>query len=276
MPLNSIAALTAAAKYIAEVRKPQPASTTLGASYWKTGVGTIPPPGVTPATTGAGGTSYNRLSESGAAIAIPSGALRLAALRASLDSTQEATLMLVDRLVACSGLALNTLTPQTVTLPTLPRYTDGKGVFAAIELYTTALAASSSYTLAYTNQDGTSGRASATIVDPFVGAVGNTANTTRIFGLQPPDMGVKTVNSLTLSAGSHATAGDLGITLFRPIAMLAIGSAQDSPYRPKPRDWLDTALAEVQSDACLSLMLLSSVLSTATPLKAKLELVSAA
>lgn len=275
MPLDSIAALTAAARYIAEVRKPQPAGTTLGASYWKAGVATIPPPGATPATTGAGGTSYNRLSD-GAAIAIPSGALRLAALRASIDSTAESTLMLVDRLVACSGLALNTLSPQTVTLPTLPRYTDGKGVFAAIELYTPAANASSSFTLGYTNQDGTSSRTTATIVDPFSTTLGNAIGAHRIFGLQPPDMGVRTVSSLTISAGSHATAGDLGVTLFRPLAMFAVGSTLDAAYRFKPRDWLDMALAEVQSDACLSLVLVSSVLSSATPLKAKLELVSAA
>jgi hypothetical protein len=36
-------------------------------------------------------------------------------------------------------------------------------------------------------------------------------------------MGVKTVNTLTLSAGSHSTAGDLGVTLFRPISMFTVG-----------------------------------------------------
>jgi hypothetical protein len=276
MPLDSIAALTAAAKAVAEFRKPQPSSTTFGGSYWKTGVATIPAPGLTPATAGAGGTSYNRLSESGAAIPIPSGALRLAALRASLDSTQEATLMLVDRLVACSGLALNVLTPQTVTLPTLPRHTDGKGVFAAIELYTVAAVASSSYTLSYTNQDGTSGRTTGTIVDPFVASAGNQVGNVRIFGLQAPDMGVKTVNTLTLSAGSHSTAGDLGVTLFRPISVFTVGPTTEVSNRLKPRDWLDMALAEVQSDACLSLIQVAGPLTTPTVLKMKLELVSAA
>jgi hypothetical protein len=87
---------------------------------------------------------------------------------------------------------------------------------------------------------------------------------------------VRTVTSYTLSAGSHSTAGDLGITLFRPVCIFSVGPAAttDSPSRLKPRDWLDLALAEVD-DACLTPMILATAASAAAVVtKMKLDLLA--
>jgi hypothetical protein len=244
MTINSLAALTDAARYTSEMRKSSPASTSLGGSYWKqASLSSIPLPGQTPPTAVAGGTFYDRNVEG--ALFTPGGPQRLAGLRVSADTTSEYIVMLVDRLVACSGLALNTLTPQAVTLPPLPRHTDGKGVWAALELYTAANTVASSHAITYTNQDGTPGRVSATLVDPF-------------------------------GATAGSTAGDLGITLFRPICIVSVGPAAttDSPSRLKPRDWLDLALAEVD-DACLTPMILATAASAAAVVtKMKLDLLA--
>lgn len=273
--IGSLAALTDAPRWNAALRKSGPGGATGGGSYWKQGsAASIPVLGVTPATAGAGGTSYDRTTDG--AIVIPPGALRLAALKLTADAAADYTIMLVDRLVACSGLALNTLTPQTVTLPSLPRSTDGKGVWAAIELYTVANNVASSHTIGYTNQDGTTSRVSGTLVDPFLTSTINNTNTTRIFPLAAGDYGVRTVSSYTVSAGTHSTAGDVGITLFRPISVFSLGPHTEFTGRLKPRDWLDTALADI-SDACLSLMIVAASSTGAAVLnKMNLEVVSAA
>jgi hypothetical protein len=122
--------------------------------------------------------------------------------------------IVIDRLSHQGGLVGNVGTPQTTNLPTaaLTRYTDAVGVMAAIEVYTVASNTASVMTISYTNEAGVAGRtgyaASRTTM--------STVNSMLIFSLQAGDKGVKSVESFTMGT-AMAVAGNLGITLFKPL-----------------------------------------------------------
>lgn len=134
---------------------------------------------------------------------------------------------LCDRLSHQGNLNATATTAQTTNLPTaaLPRYTDGVGVMMALEIYTQIGATTTSFTVSYTNSDGTSGRTSPPMT------IGNTgyreANRFIQIPLASGDKGVRSVESITL-AGTTGTAGAMGITLYKPLAMFNINNS-DGP-----------------------------------------------
>lgn len=133
------------------------------------------------------------------------------------------TLMLVDRLAHKGGLDGTSTGAQTVSTPALTRFTDGVGVFAAVEVYTPIGATPTTATIAY-DSDSTPGQTSPAI------AVGGTGlqNAARVlpFSVAAGDRGVKAVTSVTL-AGTTGTAGNFGITLYKRLAMLHVGTGTD-------------------------------------------------
>lgn len=126
--------------------------------------------------------------------------------------------MLCDRLSHQGGLSGSALGAQTTNLPTaaLTRHTSGEGVFAAIMIYTSISSSAQTVTMSYTNQAGTSGQTSRSAI---IGGTNNqTAGRLIVLPLADGDTGVQAVASITLS-GSTGTAGNLGIVLFKPVAM---------------------------------------------------------
>lgn len=124
-----------------------------------------------------------------------------------------------DRLSHQGGLSGTVTTAQTTNLPTaaLTRYTSAKNVCAAIEIYTQIGTSQSTVTCSYTNEAGTNGRISPAIL---IGGTGfREAGRFMILPMQAGDKGVKSVESVTL-AGTTATAGAFGITLFRPLFLV--------------------------------------------------------
>ncbi|MBX9580465.1 MAG: hypothetical protein K2X87_09170 [Gemmataceae bacterium] len=138
---------------------------------------------------------------------------------ASGTAQSTVAMMLCDRLSHQGGLVGNVATAQTTNLPTaaLTRYTSGAGVMAALEVYTAIGTGGSTVSVSYTNQAGTSGRTSKPVV---IGATGANA-ATQFFPLplQDGDTGVRSVESVTMAAAT-GTAGNMGVTLYKPLLIL--------------------------------------------------------
>jgi hypothetical protein len=125
--------------------------------------------------------------------------------------------LLIDRLVHSGGLVGNVTTEQTTNLPTaaLPRYTSGVGVWMGLHIWANLGATSTFATISYTNTADTAGRSA------FVRMIGMNVgvNMVMVAQLQPGDLGVKSVQSVTLNA-STGTAGNFGVVLFKPLSFI--------------------------------------------------------
>jgi hypothetical protein len=156
--------------------------------------------------------------------------------------------MLCDRLSHQGGLSGTTTTAQTTNLPTaaLTRYTDGVGVMAALEIYSAVGATATTVVCSYTNTDPTSGQLTQPMV--FGGANDLAAGRMIPFNLAAGDKGVRAVANVDLVA-STTTAGNFGVTLFRPLFMYPTG--------PEPAGaWWNMVgggmhLPQILTDACL-------------------------
>lgn len=155
--------------------------------------------------------------------------------------------MLMDRLADVSGLSGIVITAQTCNLvPT--RYTTGENVMAAVQIYTAVGATATTLTIRYTNQAGVAGQVSKPVV--FGGTTANAALQIIPIPLADGDTGIQSVQTVTVLA-STATAGNFGITLYRPLAVMPTAAANGSPAY---RSLLDGgAITEVDDNACLEL-----------------------
>jgi hypothetical protein len=130
--------------------------------------------------------------------------------------------MIADRLNHSGGLSGIVTTAQTTNLPTaaLTRYTDGVGVMIGIEIYTAVGATATTLTASYTNQAGTAGQTTKAVV--FGSTNFSAAGRLIVLPLQDGDTGVKSVESVTVLA-TTGTAGNFGVTLFKPLSFLHPG-----------------------------------------------------
>lgn len=161
------------------------------------------------------------------------------------------SIIIVDRLVHQTGISGTTGT-QTSNLPTvpLPRYTDGKGVMMALRIYTQVGTAATDVTVSYTNQNGTAGRTSKIAI---VGGTNNReAGRLILLSLQEGDTGVRSVQSVTLTV-TTGTAGNMGIILFKPLAIVPMNSS----YEPIRANFINGGLIgnipQFHNNACLCL-----------------------
>lgn len=158
------------------------------------------------------------------------------------------TVLLYDRLLHIGGLSGTVTTAQTVG-GTITRNTGGAGNMAWAEVYSQIGATSTTITMSYTNQAGTSGRTSTAV------AFGNTgfreATRAVLLPLAAGDSGIQAVASCTVAA-TTATAGNFGITVGRPIAYCGIGTAGTAGWR----DFITglPGIPTIESGACLTLL----------------------
>lgn len=146
------------------------------------------------------------------------------------QATQAGRLLLLDRLWHNGGFTITSTTAQTITSPTWPARcptsgtddtpaTTGLGVFLAVEVSAATGAGTPTITVSYTNQAGTSGRTGTNII----GTVATSAiGATYFIGLQAGDTGVRSVQSLTLSA--TWTSGTINLVAYRRIASVPVGA----------------------------------------------------
>lgn len=172
--------------------------------------------------------------------------------------TSSGMIVICDRLSHQGGLVANIATPQTTNLPTaaLTRYTDGAGVWIALEIYTLVGAATTvTATVSYTNQAGTAGR----IGTCLIGGSGlQSAGIICVVALQAGDTGARSVESVTLS-GTTGAAGSFGVTLFKPIVPFPfVGGANSETLFQIVMDYAlgggCMALPLVDPNACLWLV----------------------
>ena len=150
----------------------------------------------------------------------------LARLVASAAST--GTFMLVDRLWHNGGFTITSTAAQAITSPTWPSRdanggTSGVGVLIACEVSAATGVGTPVLTLSYTNSDGVSGR-TATNIDATIASAG--VGRFYRFGLQAGDVGVRSVQSLTLSA--TWTSGTINLVAYRVLAQVEITAANTS------------------------------------------------
>lgn len=150
--------------------------------------------------------------------------VRLIGARLTVPSIHS-TIVVIDRLSHQAGLSGTVTTPQTTNLPTaaLTRYTDGVGVMAGLSIYSWIGSTATTFTVSYTNQAGTSGRTSTAHA---IGGSSKQADSSFVpIPLQQGDTGVRSVESVTL-AGTTGGAGNFGVVLFKPLAVIAVDAAQ--------------------------------------------------
>lgn len=181
----------------------------------------------------------------------PSGTLRI--LRGELTTDRYLFgLIIADRLSHQGGLSGTATGAQTTNLPTaaLTRYTDGVGVMAMLEIYTAIGTSGATVTASYTNQAGSSGQT--TIATPFGVTNYSAVRRAVILPLASGDSGVRAVASVTLS-GSTGTAGNFGVTLFRPLVMFPTWWESEQADADGLLS-LGGLLPQVLSDACLMVL----------------------
>lgn len=129
------------------------------------------------------------------------------------------TLMLYDRLLHISGFSGTNTGAQTVG-STLTRSTGGDDNLIFAEIYTAVGSTATTITASYTNTTPTAGRT--TQAEVFGAAGAAEAQRMIPLSLQQGDTGVTAVASCTVLA-STLTAGNFGITIGRPIALIPLG-----------------------------------------------------
>jgi len=178
------------------------------------------------------------------------------------------TLIVYDRLWACSGFGTVITTAQNVTTPgtTPSRDRNGAALGAGVELwgevYTAPGATAATWTVSYTDQDGNTGQ-SATYAHP---ANAESVGQMFRFNLAAGDTGVRAVASFTASVSS-GTAGDIGITLVRRIAEIPIMVANVAQLF----DAVALGLPRIYDSSCLALMVQCSTTNTG-PIQGSLAL----
>jgi hypothetical protein len=175
----------------------------------------------TPGLAGAALTSYAGQIPFPAAV---SGAnIHLARFQA--QATIAGTLILCDRLWHNSGLNLTATTAQTINSVAWPARdadgtSNGNQVLIGLEVTTATGASTTTFTMSYTNQDGTAGRTGAGILS---GLASSAIGAFYPMGLAAGDTGVRSVQSFTLSA--TWTSGAASLVAYREIARLELTAA---------------------------------------------------
>ena len=171
--------------------------------------------------------------------------------------------MLVDVLWFNSGLSGTVITAQTINSSALTRYTgtNSAGNYLGLVCWTATGSTASNVTCSYTNQAGTAGKTTPSVVfwtGAFgAGAIAPTADQVQILPLALGDTGIRSIESLTLSA-STLTAGNFGAMIFRPLATLTqlvtTGMTRDLVLQIP-------SLPQKINDACLSIITVQSTTS---------------
>jgi len=134
-------------------------------------------------------------------------------------------LVLYDRLWHNSGLSVTSTSAQTINSVAFPARDDngataGVGVSLFVEIAATMGAASPAISVSYTNSDGTAGRTATNII-PVVSA--SAKGDLYQIGLQAGDVGVSSIQSLTLS--ESWLSGTITLVAGRVISRFPINSA---------------------------------------------------
>ena len=143
-------------------------------------------------------------------------------------ATIAGTLILADRLWHNGGYTITSTSAQNSTTPTWPSRdiagaTSGDGVLLGLEISSATGAGTPTITIAYTNQSGTGSRSATNVLTTVASSA---AGSFYQIGLQAGDTGVRSVQSLTLSA--TWTSGTMNLVAYRQICALQLSAANAS------------------------------------------------
>jgi hypothetical protein len=171
------------------------------------------------------------------------------------DQNSPSNLLLIDRLWENSGLSPTVITAQTVNSVPWPARdlddsTNGRGVYIAFEVSATMGAGAPSMSMSYTNSAGVAGRTAVNIV-----AVTASATPGRLFimGLQAGDVGVRSVQSFTLS--STMTSGTFHLIAYRPIFLSSFAGKNNLVFS---EDAISLAMPQLQNNSVLQMANITS------------------
>ena len=160
-------------------------------------------------------------------------------------ASQAGVISLFDRLWHNGGFTITATTAQNITSPAWPSRcptsgtddtasVNGNGVMLALEVSAATGAGTPTITISYTNDAGTAGRTATNILATIATSA---AGALYLIGLQAGDTGVRSVQSLTLSA--TWTSGTVNLVAYRPILDLEVdgfkGNSLDILTSGKPR-----------------------------------------
>ena len=235
-------------------------------SFW--GVGATPVAGSFGGTTPGLWVAQSSSTAGALAFANPAGADTLhLSIVSAVPSADAGTLLVYDRLGQIEYLPLQDGSlPETTTITAdfTARLGSGEGAHLFAELPAAVLGAGAQFYVTYTNQAGTSGRTSETIVCSTISsaATGRFPYANKFFiGLQAGDTGVRSVQSVVLTASSATAGVKMNIVACRPLALLPITTA--NVFVERDLILATAQLPRIRDNACIAFALLSS--STGTP-----------
>lgn len=178
----------------------------------------------------------------------------------SVSNRQLGVYILADRLSHQGGLSGTSNAAQTTNLPTaaLTRYTSGVGVFAGLEIYTDIGTTQTTVSISYTNQAGTTGRTSPSVL--WGGTGNNTAWRIIQVPLMSGDSGVRAVASVT-AAATTGTLGNFGVVLYKPLLYIPSGVVDNFDLFNR----MLGGLPDLPSDSCLFWLFVPSLTAAASP-----------
>ena len=169
--------------------------------------------------TGGSGASANKGGFGFATIAVsPQGRIGLSF---TVASTQPLNAVVADRLCAIGPTTVTTTGSKTLTtLPALPRYTNGIGVEAWLEVSTAFTATAGTFFLdSYTGNSNSSGSsATSARLATAISATIKIGDMIGPFPLLPPDVGVKAIASFNVNAAP--TLGAVNMVLLKRLATM--------------------------------------------------------
>lgn len=226
-------------------------------SLWK--VAGVPTAGSNPPGFGTSGYTATRTTTGAIEFTNPPGGRNSYLAQACACGATVGTLLIYDRLWACSGFSTTSVTLQSITTPgsipsrDLNGASNGEGVELWLEVYTAPGASAATWTVTYTDHQGNGG-ITTTYSHP---ANAETVGQTMPLVLAAGDVGVRAVASFQCS-GSSGTAGDIGITLRRRIATIPITLANVAQVF----DWAQLGLPRIYDDSCLEMVVQCSTTNT--------------
>jgi hypothetical protein len=164
-----------------------------------------------------------------------------------------------DALWYNSGISVTTTTAQTINSVTLPARdatgtTSGVGVMCWVYIASATTSANTTATITYTNSSGTASRTGTIGLGGIPASA--TAGTFLPFTLQVGDVGIQSIQSLTL--GTTLSAGTINLFLIREISY--IGATQVSSGLTA--DWAQLGFPQLYNGTALSFWVMPSITTT--------------
>lgn len=170
-------------------------------------------------------------------------------------TTHNMTLKIYDRLVAVSGIALSSTGAKTVNSTALPRYTDGVGVEAWVEITTATTTTAPVINMDYVD-DSSTPRTSPNLTFPAAATVLRWCGE---LPLTAPSKGVLSVTNINVVTA--ASAGVCNVVLLKPLAYIPLLA---NIWNERDLVLQLSALPRVYDGASLALMFMASATTAPT------------